>query len=97
MTLKDGRIFRKGGHIVVKEPKAPKIRVGHTPDRVEDIHKKKVDSLLEDELMDDTIYGEIIPSLMGWTSSEEQEERTNHLIEISEELTGVGKKKGNKR
>jgi len=80
---------------MAKEPKAPKIRVGHTPDRVEDIHKKKVDSLVEDELMDDTMYGEIIPSLMGWTSSEEQEERTNHLIEISEELTGGGKKKGN--
>ncbi|HHW01876.1 MAG TPA: hypothetical protein GXX35_03540 [Thermoanaerobacterales bacterium] len=78
-------------------PKTPKIRVGHTPDRVEDIHKKKVDSLVEDELMDDTMYGEIIPSLMGWTSSEEQEERTNRLIEISEEMTGRGKKEGRKK
>jgi len=69
----------------------PKIRVRHTPDRVEDVHKKKVDSLLEDELLDDTMYGEIIPSLMGWISSEEQEERTNKLIEISEELSAKGK------
>jgi hypothetical protein len=67
--------------------KTPKIRVRHTPDRVEDLHKKKVDSVVEDELLDDTMYGEIIPSLMGWTSSEEQEERTNRLIEISEEIS----------
>jgi len=62
---------------------------------VEDVHKKKVDSLIEDELLDDTMYGEIIPSLMGWISSEEQEERTNRLIEISEELSvkPEGKKK----
>lgn len=82
---------------MIKTPKTPKIRAGHTPDRGEDINKKKVDSLLEDELMDDTMYGEIIPSLMGWTSSEEQEERTNHLIEISEELKGGKKRRGKKR
>jgi hypothetical protein len=97
MTLKGGQIIRKGGHIMAKAPRPPKIRAGHTPDRVEDIHKKKVDSLLEDELMDDTMYGEIIPSLMGWTSSEEQEERTNRLIEISEEITGGEKRKGSKK
>lgn len=74
----------------------PKIRVRHTPDRVEDVHKKKVDSLIEDELVDDTMYGEIIPSLMGWTSSEEQEERTNRLIEISEELTARSNSDKNK-
>lgn len=70
-----------------------KMRVGPTPDRVEDIHKKKVDDLIEDQLLDDTMYGEIIPSLMGWTSSEHQEERTNRLIEISKELTDLKKKK----
>ena len=64
-----------------------------TPDRVEDIHKKKVDSLIEDQLLDDTMYGEIIPSLMGWTSSEDQEQRTNRLIEISEEIASKKKKK----
>lgn len=81
---------------MAKEPNVPKIRVGHTKDRVEDIHKKKVDSLIEDELMDDTMYGEIIPSLMGWTSSEEQEERTNRLVEISEELTSDKKRRRGK-
>lgn len=70
-----------------------KMHVGPTPDRVEDIHKKKVDSLIEDQLLDDTMYGEIIPSLMGWTSSEDQEQRTNRLIEISEEIANTKKKK----
>ena len=70
-----------------------KIHVGPTPDRVEDVHKKKVDSLIEDQLLDDTMYGEIIPSLMGWTSSEDQEQRTNRLIEISEEIANTKKKK----
>ncbi|MGI5860195.1 MAG: hypothetical protein ACOX8P_12945 [Tepidanaerobacteraceae bacterium] len=70
-----------------------KLHVGPTPDRVEDIHKKKVDSLIEDQLLDDTMYGEIIPSLMGWTSSEDQEQRTNRLIEISEEIASKKKKK----
>lgn len=70
-----------------------KVHVGPTPDRVEDIHKKKVDSLIEDQLLDDTMYGEIIPSLMGWTSSEDQEQRSNHLIEISEEIAASKKKK----
>jgi hypothetical protein len=70
-----------------------KIHVGPTPDRVEDIHKKKVDSLIEDQLFDDTMYGEIIPSLMGWTSSEDQEQRTNRLIEISEEIAASKRKK----
>lgn len=70
-----------------------KVRVGHTPDRVEDVHKKKVDSLIEDKLLDDTMYGEIIPSLMGWISSEAQAERTNRLIELSEELASPRKKK----
>ena len=69
-----------------------KMRVGPTPDRVEDIHKKKVDSLIEDQLVDDTMYGEIIPSLHGWTSSEDQEQRTNRLIEISKELAAKKKK-----
>ena len=70
-----------------------KMHVGPTPDRVEDIHKKKVDSLIEDQLLDDTMYGEIIPSLMGWTSSEDQEQRTNRLIELSEEIAAAKKKK----
>ncbi len=70
-----------------------KVHVGPTPDRVEDIHKKKVDSLIEDQLLDDTMYGEIIPSLMGWTSSEDQEQRTNRLIEISEEIAASKTKK----
>jgi len=69
-----------------------KMRVGHTPDRVEDPHKKKVDSLIEDELLDDTAYGEIIPSLMGWISSEAQEQNANRLVEISEELSSSKKK-----
>ncbi|HHV18796.1 MAG TPA: hypothetical protein GXZ27_08060, partial [Thermoanaerobacterales bacterium] len=46
-----------------------------------------------DQLLDDTMYGEIIPSLMGWTSSEDQEQRTNRLIEISEEIASKKKKK----
>ncbi|HHY42409.1 MAG TPA: hypothetical protein GX514_06140 [Thermoanaerobacterales bacterium] len=70
-----------------------KIHVGPTPDRVEDVHKKKVDSLIEDQLLDDTMYGEIIPSLMGWTSFEDQEQRTNRLIEISEEIAATKKKR----
>ncbi len=70
-----------------------KMHIGPTPNRVEDIHKKKVDSLVEDQLLDDTMYGEIIPSLMGWTSSEDQEQRTNRLIEISEEIATSKKKK----
>lgn len=68
------------------------MHIGPTPNRVEDIHKK-VDSLVEDQLLDDTMYGEIIPSLMGWTSSEDQEQRTNRLIEISEEIATSKKKK----
>ncbi|MDI3481033.1 MAG: hypothetical protein PWQ97_688 [Tepidanaerobacteraceae bacterium] len=80
----------------MKTPKASKNRTGQVTKREEDIRKKKVDSLMEDELMDDTMYGEIIPSLMGWTSSEEQEERANHLMEISEELKN-GKKKRSKK
>lgn len=59
------------------------LHVGHTPDRVEDIHKKKVDSLIEDQLLDDTMYGEVIPSLMGWTSPDEQELKVNKLEELS--------------
>lgn len=67
--------------------KEPKIRVGPTPDRVEDIHKKKIDSPIEDELIDDTMYGEIIPSLMGWSSSEFQKERNQNLEEVAKELS----------
>lgn len=70
-----------------------KMHVGPTPDRVEVIHKKKVDSLIEDQLLDDTMYGEIIPSLMGWTSSEDQEQRASRLVEISEELSTSKRKK----
>mgnify|MGYP000905565792 FL=1 len=70
-----------------------KLSVGPTPDRAEDVHKKKVDSLIEDQLLDDTMHGEIIPSLMGWTSFEDQEQRTNRLIEISEEISGGKQKK----
>ncbi len=70
-----------------------KMHVGPTPDRVEDIHKKKVDSLIEDQLLDDTMYGEIIPSLMGWTSFEDQEQRASRLIEISDEIAAAKKKK----
>lgn len=70
-----------------------KMHVGPTPDRVEDIHNKKVDSLIEDQLLDDTMYGEIIPSLMGWTSSEDQEQRASRLVEISEELSTSKRKK----
>ena len=70
-----------------------KMHVGPTPDTVEDIHKKKVDSLIEDQLLDDTMYGEIIPSLMGWTSSEDQEQRASRLVEISEELSTSKRKK----
>ncbi len=53
---------------------------------MENIHKKKVDSLLEDQLADDTMYGEIIPSLMGWLSPEEQKERTDRLEGLSKEM-----------
>ena len=67
-------------------PKSRDVHVGHTPDRVEDIHKKKVDSLIEDELLDDTMYGEIIPSLMGWTSADDQEDRVQKLEELSEKM-----------
>lgn len=54
---------------------------------------KKVDNTIEDRLTDDTMYGEIIPSLMGWISPENQEERTNRLMEISEEITALKKKR----
>ena len=64
-------------------------------DKDKDTNKKKVDSLIEDQLLDDTMYGEIIPSLMGWTSFENQEQRTKRLTEISEEITA--EKKGKKK
>ncbi|NLU11204.1 MAG: hypothetical protein GXW90_09815 [Tepidanaerobacter acetatoxydans] len=54
---------------------------------------EKVDNTIEDRLTDDTMYGEIIPSLMGWISPENQEERTNRLMEISEEITALKKKR----
>lgn len=53
----------------------------------EDVHERRVDDIVEDELYDATQYGEIVPSLFGWTSSEEQKERVDHLNEISEEIT----------
>ncbi|MDI3533742.1 MAG: hypothetical protein PWQ82_107 [Thermosediminibacterales bacterium] len=49
-------------------------------------HSNNPNDLAEDELYDSTKYGEIIPSLFGWTTSEEQEERVDYLMEISEEL-----------
>jgi|GEM_PF-2832808 len=55
--------------------------------------KKKVDNEIEDELLDDTMYGETIPSLMGWISPEEQQKRANNLIEISKELSEEKDKK----
>lgn len=64
-------------------------------DKDKDTNKKKVDSLIEDQLLDDTMYGEIIPSLMGWTSFENQEQRTKRLTEISEEITA--EKKGKRK
>lgn len=71
--------------------KKPNKHLGHMEGRLDALYKKKTDDIIEDELADDTMYGEIIPSLMGWTSSEEQEERMNTLLEISEELS---KKRG---
>lgn len=53
----------------------------------EDVHAQRVDDVVEDELTDATQYGEIIPSLFGWTSSEEQEERVDYLNEISKKIT----------
>lgn len=67
--------------------KDPKNRVNI--EKGEPTHKKKVDDLLEEELADDTMYGEIIPSLMGWESFEEQEKRSNRIIEISEDRKSV--------
>lgn len=61
-------------------------------DKGEPIHKKKVDDLIKEELIDSTMYGEIIPSVMGWESFEEQERRSNRLLEISDELTAKAKK-----
>ncbi|TYP48161.1 hypothetical protein [Thermosediminibacter litoriperuensis] len=66
--------------------KKPEKRLGHTEGKTDALYRKKTDDIIEDELADDTMFGEIIPSLMGWTSSEEQEERMNTLLEISEEL-----------
>ncbi|HHY04934.1 MAG TPA: hypothetical protein GX534_07100 [Thermoanaerobacterales bacterium] len=37
-------------------------------------------------MADDTMYGEIIPSLMGWLSPEEQKERTDRLEGLSKEM-----------
>lgn len=73
--------------------KKPNKRLGHTEGRLDALYKKKTDDIIEDELGDDTMYGEVIPSLMGWTSSEEQEERMNTLLEISEELSKKKRKK----
>jgi hypothetical protein len=64
--------------------------------QIEDIHTRNVDDQLEDELYDDTLYGEIIPSLFAWTSSESQEQRVDFLNEVSEELSKGEKKKGKK-
>ncbi|ADL08841.1 hypothetical protein [Thermosediminibacter oceani] len=66
--------------------KKPKKRLGHIEGKLDALYRKKTDDIIEDELADDTMFGEIIPSLMGWMSSEEQEERMNTLLEISEEL-----------
>lgn len=61
------------------------------------ISKKKVDDILEEELADDTMYGETIPSLMGWESFEEQRKRSDHIIEVSDELTDLKKSKEDKK
>jgi len=53
----------------------------------ENVHTRRVDDVVEDELADATQYGEIVPSLFGWTSSEEQEERVDYLNEVSKEIT----------
>ncbi|MCG0275917.1 MAG: hypothetical protein L5655_07080 [Thermosediminibacteraceae bacterium] len=66
--------------------KKPEKRLGHIEGKMDALYRKKTDDIIEDELADDTMWGEIIPSLMGWISPEEQEERMNTLLEISEEL-----------
>lgn len=73
----------------------PNKRFGHIEGKMDALYRKKFDDIIEDELADDTLYGEIIPTLMGWTSPEEQEERMNTLLEISEELSKKMKEQNN--
>jgi hypothetical protein len=54
--------------------------------RIKEVHGRNIDDPVEDELNDSTAYGEVMSSLFGWTSSEEQEERVEHLNELSREL-----------
>ncbi|MGB9813785.1 MAG: hypothetical protein ACPLRZ_07425 [Thermovenabulum sp.] len=68
-------------------------RLGHIEKPQDAMFKKKVDDEIEDELLDDTMYGEVIPSLMGWISPEEQQKRANNLVEISKELSEEKNKK----
>lgn len=70
-----------------------KMHTDSKPNNNKNAVDKKTDNTIEDRLTDDTMYGEVIPSLMGWISPENQEQRTNRLIEISEEITALKKKR----
>ncbi|KYO67378.1 hypothetical protein [Thermovenabulum gondwanense] len=72
-------------------------RLGHIEKPEDAKFKKKIDDELEDELADDTMYGEIMSSLMGWISPEQQLRRANNLVEISKELDEQKEKEKNKK
>lgn len=67
--------------------KSPDVR--QNPDMGRNI-PKHVDSLIEDQLADNTMFGEIIPSLMGWISPEDQEVQVNKLEDLSERMKKRG-------
>lgn len=62
------------------------------------IHSRNTDDLIEDQLCDSTAYGEIMSSVFGWISPEEQEAKAKELNTLTQKMKRKQKKDtGNKK
>ena len=62
------------------------------------IHSRNTDDPIEDQLYDSTAYGEIMSSVFGWISPEEQEAKVKELNTLTQKTKRKQKKDtGNKK
>ena len=59
-------------------------------------NKRNKTNIRDERIEDSTLYGEFIPSLDQWTSSERQRERARYLQEVTVELAPGTKRKPKK-
>jgi hypothetical protein len=60
------------------------------------VHSRNTDDPIEDQLCDSTAYGEIMSSVFGWISSEEQEAKAKELNNLTKKPKRKQKKDSGK-